>query len=101
MHEIATVLSHPLVAIGVAGFLVLTLVHCSLWLERRECRQRWDGRIRAVVAVHVRATGREVGQFGPSDVRQVAAATGCSLDDARFCLDELTRQAGVPSRRAD
>jgi hypothetical protein len=92
METLATIMQHPLAAIGVAGFIVLQVYQLSRWAEMQADLAWWRSPVEEAAAVYLRATGKDVTRLGPHDIDQIAAAAGCRDEVAAACLRDLRRR---------
>jgi hypothetical protein len=90
--DLATILHHPLTAIGVAGFVVLQVYQLARWAETQADMAWWRGSVEEAAVVYLRATGKEIGRLERMDIDQIAAAAGCRADVAETCLRDLRRR---------
>lgn len=90
--DLAAIVQHPLVAIGVAGFLILQLHHILRWAERQADLVWWRALVEDAAAVYLRATGKDLTALESLDIAQIAAAAGCKDEVAALCLNDLRRR---------
>lgn len=95
MDVLTTLVQHPLIAIGAAGFIVLQIFQLSRWAESQADMAWWRNSVEEAANVYLRATGKEIARLDPWDVNQIAAAAGCRVDVAETCLRDLRRRSTV------
>ena len=91
MDALASIVQHPLTAVGVAGFIVLQVYQLTRWAERQADVAWWRTPVEESAAVYLRATGKDLTHLDPADIAQIAAAAGCRDDVAEACLRDLRR----------
>jgi hypothetical protein len=98
MDLLPAIFQNPLTAFGVAGFLILQLVHLSRWAEHHADMVWWRGPVEDAAAVYLRATGKNAAHLEAMDIDQIAAAAGCRTEVAERCLRDLYRHRATASR---
>lgn len=92
MDLFVAIVTHPITALGVAGFVVLQVHQFARWIEQQADIAWWRVPVEQAAVVYVRATGKEIHRLDPMDIDQIAAAAGCRNEVAEACLRELGRR---------